>query len=188
MSVAYNISLADSGPSARMKFVAQLNPRALGEIIWPPCTELTRRRLINYRNRKGLPSQGFGEQLASKTFGAATNQGAVIVINGQGARQLFLGGTIVPRFKKVLSFAKTEGEGADPDAYGKSLPEMFGGEIPPRAQRTPEQNALLKSLRLKFGFAKKVTQSPHPDLLPSKQELGTVAINAVSDAIKGGFK
>jgi hypothetical protein len=182
MSQAMFISVTkDDASKAVARLIASTSPRALGEVIWPPCLELTRRHLAAYKNKKNFPSQGFGEQLADKSYGTSTDYGAQIVIHGQGARQLYEGGTITAKNKKMLCFGVTA------ESYGKSLPEMFGGAIPPRKQRTPEDKAKLKSLRTMFAFAKSVTTMPHPDLLPTHEELRETAVKALKLALKGGF-
>jgi len=182
MSQALTIAITkDTSTKAVAKLIASTSPRALGEVVWPPALDLTRRHLITYKNKKNFPSQGFGEQLADKSFGTATDQGAKIVVNGQGARLLFEGGVVKPVNKKVLCFGITA------DSYGKSLPEMYGGPIPPRKQRTPEDNARLKALRKEFAFARSVTIQPHLDLLPTSEEYREAAVAALKLAIKGGF-
>lgn len=182
MSQAMFISITkDDASKALARLLASTSPRALGEIIWPPCLELTRRRLIAYKNKRDFPSQGFGEQLADKTFGTSTDYGARLVVHGQGARQLYEGGTIVPKNKKMLCFGITA------ESYGKSLPEMFGGAIPPRKQRTPADKAKLKQLRTQFAFAKSVRTLPHLDLLPTHEEYRETAVKALKLALKGGF-
>lgn len=181
MSTAIDISITDRATPAITKLMARTTPRALGEVIWPPALELTQRHLTGYKNKKGFPSQGFGEQLADKTVGTSTDTGAKIVIHGQGARALYYGATIKPVNKKILCFGVTS------ESYGKSLPEMFGGAIPPRAQRTPADKAKLKSLRALFMFAPSVTIQPHADLIPSPDEYRTTAVVAMKQAIEGGF-
>lgn len=181
MSTAIDISIMDRATPRIAKLIASTSPRALGEVIWPDELELIQRHLTAYKNTKGFPSQGFGEQLADKSYGAATDTGARIVIHGQGARQLFEGGTITAVNKKMLC------SGITAESYGKSLPEMFGGEIPPRATRSESDKEKLKSLRAQFAFAPSVTQPPHPDLLPSKEELTQTAFASLHRALEGGF-
>jgi len=171
----------DDASQAVERLIASVSPRALGEVIWPPALDLTRRHLAAYKNTKGFPSQGFGEQLANKTFGTATDQGAKLVVHGQGARALYEGATIKPVTKKMLCF------GISASSYGKSLPEMFGGAIPPRDKRTPADKEKLKALRKLFAFAPSVTIKPHPDLIPTDDEYSAVAMRAIKGAIAGGF-
>lgn len=182
MSQALSIAITrDDASRAVRKLMVSTSPRALGEVVWPPALDLTRRHLSDYKNKRNLPSQGFGEQLANKSFGTSTDQGAKIIVHGQGARLIYEGGIVKPVNKKCLCFGITA------ESYGKSLPEMFGGSIPPRGQRTPEQRERLKALRKEFAFARSVTIQAHYDLLPTHQEYRETAFKALKLAIKGGF-
>ena len=182
MSQPVEISVVrDTAGPAIAKLIASTTPRALGEVVWPPALELTQRHLTAYKNKKGFPSQGFGEQLADKTFGTSTDTGAKLVIHGQGARALYYGATIKPVNKKILCFGITA------DSYGKSLPEMFGGAIPPAGQRSAADKAKLKALRPMFMFAASVTIQPHTDLIPSPGQYQATAVKAMRNAIWGGF-
>lgn len=181
MSAAFEISVNDRATPAVAKLMASTTPRALGEVVWPDALELTQHHLTAYKNKKNFPSQGFGEQLADKTYGTATDTGAKIVINGQGARQLYYGGEIKAVNKKMLCFGVTE------ESYGRSLPEMFGGPIPPRKNRTPADKAKLKTLRAMFVFTPSVMQEPHPDLIPDQDEYRETAAASIHRAIVGGF-
>jgi hypothetical protein len=182
MSQAFEISITrDTATAAVAKLMASTTPRALGEVIFPDALELTQRRLAAYKNKKGFPSQGFGEQLAEKTIGAATDTGAKIVIHGQGARQLYYGGPIKAVNKKMLCFPIAA------ESYGKSMPEMFGGAIPPRDQRSAADKAKLKALRPLFAFTPSLITKPHPEIIPSKEELTQTAFASLHRALAGGF-
>jgi len=176
MSTTVKVSIPrDTATAAVNHLLNTCTVTRLTAIVGPPLVDLTQKHVGAYRNQKGWPSTGFGEQAANKTYFAPTSEGPLIVIHAQGARQLYRGGPIQPVNKKRLVFA------IDPESYGKTMREM--GYRPKREGGDPAANKRIRSL---FAFSKGVTQPPHPDFIPSPEAYGRAAIGAISEAIRGG--
>lgn len=175
MSAPYVVVVRDEASPAVQNFIRSLQPRRLAEFIGPRVTELTQRHLGKYKNRRGFRSSDFGEQAADHTYWTATDNGVTVVVNWQGAAQLFFGGTIRPVNTSVLVFGVTA------ESYGKTVYD-FGWR---RGGKDPELN---KFIRENFAFAKSVTQQPHRDFLPTDEEYVEAGVGAIREAMAGGVQ
>lgn len=171
-TVTLNITRDTATPAIR-RMIDTCQPARLARICGPPLVDLTQKHLGAYKNRKGWPSTGFGEQAADKTVFTPDKDGLVIIIQAQGARQLYHGGTIRPVTAKRLCFGITE------ESYGKH-PSDFGW------RPGVKDSAVSKRLKGLFAYATEVTQPPHPDFIPSPEKMGEVAVEAIGDALRGG--
>lgn len=182
MSLAVEFKLErDTATKAVQHVLDTLEIDKLTALIGPPCVDLTQKHLGKYKNRKNWPSTGFGEEAADHTYFAPTGQGPVIVINKQGARQLYKGGHI-PRgggsSKRFLIFAIAA------ESYGKTRAQM--GYKPKRDGGNPANNKRINSLFAFVPKSKGVDQKPHPDLIPSQGAYSRLCFKKISNAIRVG--
>lgn len=209
MSDAFSITVVQDGltPAIQAK-VAALSPQRLNAAVGPACARLMQRHLrANGKNKRGWPTTNFWARAAKATSWQAHAEGVLISIAQIGVRQRFLGGHIAPVNAEALAIP------ISPVSYGH-LPSEFPGlfilRTPKGAylvqkgvDRTEAKsigaklaNELRKSqggnykrrtgasLNFLFKLSKGVDQAADPSVLPTKEEIGETATEAIMEAVK----
>ena len=210
MSVSIEIT-RDTARPALKALERALTPRSLGKAVGVACMDLVKRNFIGLgTNKRGWPSTNFWARAAKATSWSHHPEGAMINVNQVGVRQRWLGGVIRPVSARALTIPMS------PVAYGHRASEFAGSFILKGkdgaayiVQKSEERDSgMTKSLhktylksqggnwkartagRLEFLFKLmgSVTQASDARVLPSHEELGREAREAIVVGLKRGLE
>jgi hypothetical protein len=171
MSLACTATIRDLATPAIEARIDALGLPRLQARVGPACADLVQRHWAALPpNKRGWRSTGCNEQAADSVRWNPTAEGVVIPTNKVGARQRRFGGHIGPVNKRLLAFPAHE------DAAGKTPSQVPGLSFSFIHGPKTVGSLVLKSPQQKravvmFWLSEGLDQPPHPEVLPTKEEL-----------------
>jgi hypothetical protein len=177
MSLAHTIEIRDLATPVVQARIAALGPDRLRSRVGPACADLIQRHWAALpKNKRGWPSTGFNEDASDSVRWHPIPDGVIIQTGKIGARQRRFGGHIGPVNKRTIAIA------ADPDAYGKTPSQVpglrYSGMHGPRTVGSLV-TVQGKRITVMFWLSEGVDQPPHPEVLPTREQILDTAHRAI---------
>jgi len=122
------------------------------------------KELAGARHRRTGGALNFYADAAKKTTGVVINDDIVVVVDKEGVRQRYLGGTIKATRRKYLAIPSDEAGGKVPKDFGDELFFFRKGSVAGLA--LPDG----KGMRVMFWLKKSVKQDPDSTVMPTDSE------------------
>lgn len=133
--------------------------------------------LASTRHRAAGGTLNFYADAAKKTVGRVIGDDIVIVVDKEGVRQRYLGGTIKATRRKYLAIPTEDATGNVPKDFGSDL--FFFRKGATAGLALPEG----KGMRVMFWLKKQVKQDADPTVMPSAADYVEAIEPAVDEAI-----
>lgn len=162
---------------------AALGPQRLSAAVGPACRNLISDHFGELgTNKRGWPTTNFWSQARKATSWQQVSEGTKISIAKIGVAQRYFGGVIEPVNAKMIAYP------IDAESYGKvpsEFPDLFvittkKGKYLVRRETTGIKGAL----KFLFRLRESVDQKPDPNVLPTREEIASTAVEAIQEAVR----